>query len=127
MGYRSDVVLAVGKEIVPHFMAALSRNEGASKMVFDPAYRDDLIKDYQGEGNMLIRWSGVKWYEGYEDIDAIQAFINNPGDFGPETVGDAGASVWDCFKFVRIGEEPNDIETDGGGFWDIYVERSITY
>ena len=127
MGYRSDVVLAVGKEIMPHFMAALSRNEAASKMVFDPAYRDDLIKDYQGEGNMLIRWSGVKWYEGYEDIDAIQAFINDPSDFGPENVGDAGASVWDCFKFVRIGEEPHDIETEGGGFWDIYVERSITY
>ena len=126
MGYRSDVVLAVDKEIMPHFMAALSRNEGASKMVFDPAYRDDLVKDYQGEGNMLVRWDGIKWYEGYEDIGAIQAFINNPSDFGPETVGE-GTAVWDCFKFIRIGEEPEDIELQGGGFWDIYVERSIAY
>ena len=125
MGYRSDVVLAVGKEIMPHFMAALSRNEEASRMVFKHA--DDLVKDYQGEGNMLVRWSGVKWYEGYEDIDAIQAFVNNPSDFGPETVGDEGTAVWDCFKFVRIGEEPDDIQTEGGGFYDIYVERSITY
>ena len=125
MGYRSDVVLAVGKEIMPHFMAALSRNEEASRMVFKHA--DDLVKDYQGEGNMLLRWSGVKWYEGYEDIDAIQAFVNNPSDFGPETVGDEGTAVWDCFKFVRIGEEPDDIQTEGGGFYDIYVERSITY
>ena len=125
MGYRSDVVLAVGKEIVPHFMAALSHNEEASKMVFK--YADDLIKDYQGEGNMLIRWSGVKWYETYEDINALQAFINDPSDFGPETVGDEGTAVWDCFKFVRIGEEPDDIQMEGGGFWDIYVERSITY
>ena len=125
MGYRSDVVLAVGKEIVPHFMAALSRNEEASKMVFKHA--DDLIKDYQGEGNMLIRWSGIKWYETYEDINALQAFINDPSDFGPETVGDEGTAVWDCFKFVRIGEEPDDIQMEGGGFYDIYVERSITY
>ena len=125
MGYRSDVILAVDKEIVPHFMAALSRNEEASRMVFKHA--DDLIKDYQGDGNMLIRWNGIKWYEGYEDISAIQAFVNNPGDFGPETVGDEGTAVWDCFKFIRIGEEPEDIELQGGGFYDIYVERSITY
>ena len=125
MGYRSDVVLAVGKEIMPHFMAALSRNEEASRMVFKHA--DDLVKDYQGEGNMLVRWSGVKWYENYEDINAIQAFVNDPSDFGPETVGDEGTAVWDCFKFVRIGEEPDDIQTEGGGFYDIYVERSITY
>jgi hypothetical protein len=125
MGYRSDVVLAVGKEIMPHFMAALSRNEEASRMVFKHA--DDLVKDYQGEGNMLIRWSSIKWYENYEDINAIQAFINDPSDFGPETVGDEGTAVWDCFKFVRIGEEPDDIQTEGGGFYDIYVERSITY
>ena len=125
MGYRSEVVLAVGKEIVPHFMAALSRNEAASRMVFK--HNDDLIKDYQGDGNMLIRWSGVKWYEGYEDIDAIQAFVNDPSDFGPENVGEDGCDVRDCFKFVRIGEEPGDITTEGDGFWDIYIEQSITY
>jgi hypothetical protein len=42
-------------------------------------------------------------------------------------VGDEGTDVQDCFKFVRIGEEPNDIDYQGSGFWDIYVERSITY
>ena len=120
MGYRSSVVLAVGKRLVPHFMAALSQEPEARDLVF--GYHDNLIKDYDGDGNLLICWDNIKWYEGYPAIDKIGSFISNPLDYGPELDDD----VVDHFRFVRIGEEPGDVETDGYGF-EIYINQSIDY
>ena len=126
MGYRSDVVLAVGKEAMPAFMTALSRCPTAASFVFKE--HDDMIKDYQGDGNILVRWSGIKWYgDGYPEVDAVQAFVNDPEQFMPEEVLEGDSDIHDCYKFVRIGDETEDIEQHGGGFYDIYVERSIAY
>jgi hypothetical protein len=126
MGYRSDVVLAVGKEAMPAFMTALSRCPTAASFVFKE--HDDMIKDYQGDGNILVRWSGIKWYApGYPEVDAVQAFVSDPEQFLPEEVLEGEPDIYDCYKFVRIGDETDDIEQHGGGFWDIYIERSITY
>lgn len=125
MGYRSDVVLAVGKEAMPAFMTALSRHPSAASFVFKE--HDEMWKDYQGDGNILVRWSGIKWYgDGYPEFQAVQAFVDDPEQFLPEDFDDA-ADIHDCYKFVRIGDETDDIEQHGGGFWDIYVSRSIEF
>ena len=33
----------------------------------------------------------------------------------------------ECYRFVRIGEEVEDIEERGSGFWDVGVRRSIEF
>ena len=126
MGYRSDVVLAVGKEAMPAFMTALSRCPTAASFVFKE--HDDMVKDYQGDGNILVRWSGIKWYgPAYPEIDAIQAFVDDPEQFLPDEPLEGDPDIHDCYKFIRIGDDTEDIEQHGSGFWDIYVSRSIEF
>ena len=119
MGYRSTVALAIDSEIMPAFMAALSQEPAATQMVF--SHHDTLLKDYCGEGNLLVMWDGIKWYESYPEIAKIEQFIADPSDFGFE--GEPG----EHFKFVRIGEEIDDTEERGCGFWDVGVRRTIEY
>ena len=45
----------------------------------------------------------------------------------PEEVLEGDPDIHDCYKFVRIGDETDDIEQHGGGFWDIYVSRTIEF
>ena len=119
MGYRSTVALAVDNEIMPAFMAALAQEPEAMRMVF--SHNDTLLKDYCGEGNLLVVWDGIKWYESYPEIAKIEAFIADPSDFGFE--GEPG----EHFKFVRIGEDNDDIDVMGYCFESIGVSRSIHY
>ena len=121
MGYRSQVALAIGKEVMPGFMAALSKNKHAIDLVFKE--HDTLEKDYCGEGNLLVTWDSIKWYESYEEIMAIEAFLNDPEAFLPE-----GHDVdpGECFRFVRVGEEAGDVACEGHGF-EIYTSTSIEF
>ena len=62
-----------------------------------------------------LYWEQVKWYDGYECVDFVESFIT---DCIPE----------EDYKFVRIGEETDDVE-ERGDYWDaeIYVQRSISW
>ena len=133
MGYRSQVVLAISKQLRPAFMAALSPNKEATALVFN--YHDTLDLDYGGDGSLLVVWDGIKWYSGMGDnvIDLIDKFVDeaesdewefeeDPEDLhGPES----GSS--EHFRFVRVGEESDDITVRGEGFWDIYPSTMINY
>ncbi len=123
MGYRSEVILAVGPEVMPQFMVTMAKSPEARQMCFGD--HTEMIKDYQGiKGSFLFRWDHIKWYDGYEEVQAIEDFLNWAEDKleidGKEIDGD------EHFRFVRIGEEYDDIETRGYGF-DIHPVRSIDY
>jgi hypothetical protein len=122
MGYRSQVVLAVGKEVMPHFLAALSQEPSAKDLVFDQ--HDELIKDFGEPGGLLVKWDHIKWYPSYPDVAKIQSFVECPSDYGPDTV--EGTDPEEFFRFVRAGEESSDNEEHGGGF-EIYISRTIEY
>jgi len=115
MGYRSDVVLAVNKEIMPEFLAYLATNDEAKCLVFSD--HCELNQDYEGEGHLLVTWSGIKWYDGYPDVDVIEKFTCEL---------DEDTDKSEMFRFVRVGEEYEDIEVRGYGF-DIHVNRAIDY
>ena len=59
-------------------------------------------------------WSHTKWYDGYDDVGFIEAILD----------------ILPCeeYKFVRIGEESEDVE-EKGEFWesDIHIRRSISW
>ena len=115
MGYRSEVVLAVNKEIMPEFLAYLATNDEAKSLVFSEHCA--LTQDYMGDGHLLVSWSGIKWYEGFPDVDVIEKFTCEM---------DEDTDNSEMFRFVRVGEEYEDIEVRGYGF-DIFVNRSIDY
>ena len=115
MGYRSEVVLAVNKEIMPEFLAHLATSDEAKSLVFSD--HDHLDQDYEGEGHLLVSWSGIKWYEGFPDVNVIEKFTCEM---------DENTDNSEMFRFVRVGEDYEDIEVRGYGF-DIHVNRAIDY
>jgi len=130
MGYRSEVVLAVSKEMTPHFLTVLARSQRVRELVSDA---DVFDKDY-ADGGMLMYWTGVKWYESYEDVAAIDKFVCDCESEALEgwnsTVdGEAGANAeWTHIRFVRIGEEFDDIQCKGEFSYDtINIQRSIEF
>ena len=124
MGYRSEVVLYVGPEVMPQFMVTMAKCQAARELCF--AENDHMIKDYNGEkGSFLFKWGWLKWYDSYEEIAAIQDFIHWCECETIEVEGkDVDASEY--YRFVRIGEEMDDNEVQGWGF-DIHIEREATY
>ena len=123
MGYRSEVVLVVGKEVMPQFMVTMAKSAQARSMCWaeDEAER---VMDYDEEGSVLFRWDHIKWYESYPAVAKIQSFVECPSDYGPDTV--EGTDPEEFFRFVRAGEESSDNEEHGGGF-EIYISRTIEY
>ena len=124
MGYRSEVILAVGPEVMPQFMVTMAKSPEARKMCFAEA--DEMIKDYCDiKGAFLFRWDHIKWYDSFEEVEAIQDFIQWCEDEQIEVDGKQ-VNADEYYRFVRIGEEMDDNETQGWGF-DIHIERSATY
>ena len=124
MGYRSEVILAVGPEVMPQFMVTMAKSPEARKMCWSES--DNLIKDYCSiKGAFLFRWDHIKWYDSFEEVAAIQDFIHW---CETETVEVDGKEMdaSEFYRFVRIGEEMDDNHAQGWGF-DIHIERSATY
>ena len=126
MGYRSQVVLAISKHLTPFLTLATSQNTEAQALVFK--YADTFERDYGGDKSWLLVWDDIKWYESYEDIQAIEKFVQEAScdEYEFEVDGIKEASS-EHIRFVRVGEESGDIETIGDGFWDISASTHINY
>jgi len=126
MGYRSNVVLAISKHLTPFLTLAVTQNKAAESLVFRDA--DTFNRDYGGDKSWLFVWDSIKWYESYEDIQALEKFIQEAtsDEYEFEVEGEAQASC-EHIRFVRVGEDHNDVEMSGDGFWDIYPTTHICY
>ena len=127
MGYRSQVVLAISKELIPFLMLATSKNKEAEALVFRSA--DKFDRDYGGDKSWLLMWGNIKWYESYPDVDAIELFVHEAESDKYNITDDDGNKVYssDLVRFVRVGEDTDDIEVHGNGFWDIHPVTSINW
>ena len=114
MGYRSQVVLAVGKEVVAQFLVSMSKSPEARAMCFSHA--DRMIKDYDGDGAMCFYWSQIKWYDNYECVQAITDFMDWCDEENDED-----------YRFIRTGEDNDDNVVRGYGYDDIYISRNIEF
>ena len=127
MGYRSQVVLAISKELIPFLMLATSKCKETEELVFK--YADTFERNYENDKSWLLVWDGIKWYDSYEDIQTLCKFIDeavcDEYQFEDDE-GNAQASS-EHIRFVRVGEESGDIEMLGDGFWDIYPSTQICY
>ena len=125
MGYRSDVSII--------FYARGNSNDAGRnailKLWFDENYPHYVATTEwcaairQKDDAIVIDYEQVKWYEGYDHVQAVIAALRKFDDtfdgFSPE-----GPFSW---ELVRIGEDDNDIEVDRGEYSDhlLYVSRSI--
>ena len=129
MGYRSEVVLVVGPEVMPQFLTTLAKCPEARDLCFKDA--DEMIKDYDSEkGSFLFQWSSIKWYEGYEVIDALTDFMDwCDGEEVESSLSNGDivdAPAEDFYTFVRVGENSDDIVTRGCGH-AVHPETRISY
>ena len=129
MGYRSEVVLAVSKKMVPHFLTVLAQHESVRRLIHDC---DTFNEDYLGEGGMLMHWAHIKWYESYDEIDAITRFIDDceSEDVVGWTIEDSEeeGETWNHVRFVRVGEELDDVDVKGHFAWEnIDLMRSVSF
>ena len=135
MGYRSEVILAVSKEMLPHFMTVLAKNPSVRPMVLEDT--TTLNEDYDGEGGWLMHWSAVKWYESYPEVAAIQAFVEDcdsecletwDAELGEEDKNDPSKREYNHFRFIRLGEENEDVEEKGEFCYaDISFVRDVNF
>ena len=123
MGYRSEVVLAVHKQVMGKFLQLIGQNDEMKTMCFSDA---EVTEDYNGDGNFLFRWSGIKWYDSFEEVQAIEDFLDWC-ECEELELDDGIHSAMDFVRFVRIGEEMDDVVERGMGFWSVGVRRSILW
>ena len=126
MGYRSQVVLAISKELIPFLLLATSKCKETEELVFKYG---NLDRNYENDKSWLLVWEDIKWYEGYSDIDAIEKFMDDAESGDWAITNDDGQDVHseELFRFVRVGEEFGDIDVRGSGYWDITPVTSIQY
>ena len=116
MGYRSEVVLAFDKALLPQFLNVLARCEETKRLVFEwrkEWHKDFVVSNYQdgrresdSEHHCII-WDNIKWYDG-ADTRNIELFVHDNCENA---------------RFIRIGEEADDTE-DFGEFaqYDIQIQ-----
>lgn len=126
MGYRSQVVLAISKELIPFLLLAISKNKEAEELVFKYG---NLDRKYENDKSWLLVWEDIKWYEGYSDIDAIEKFLDDAESGEWKITDDDGNEVHseELFRFARVGEEHGDVDIRGSGYWDITPVTYIQY
>ena len=126
MGYRSEVVLAVHKQVMGKFLQLVGQHDEMKAMCF--SHSDEVRENYNGEGNFLFRWSGIKWYEGYEGVDAVNEFMQwcHDNEIEDKNFPEEQATGSEFFKFLRVGEDQDDIVNDGYcEDFQIYTHTSI--
>ena len=99
MGYRSDVRIITSKKVfnelnkyVKEYLKNLNHE--------DYNLLDDLKFKAENDYSVYFGWNWVKWYQGYESVDAIES--------GLQHLKDKDMS----FRFARIGESYDDYEED---------------
>jgi len=128
MGYRSDVVIALTKEI---YLKEKILDDGTFPTLFNDE-REVLIESI---GAYIWVFEGYKWYAGYEDVDQMTAFLEKlekehelTGLIKPDGSKAAGARTGYPFGFLRVGEDSNDIEEHGQPWdFDIFPNTYISY
>ena len=133
MGYRSEVVLYVGPEVMPQFMVTMAKCQATRALCF--AEHERMVKDYQGEkGSFLFKWGWLKWYDSYPEVQALTDFMDwCDGEEIPTDEQNADGETLtqhaaEFYRFVRIGENTDDSESRGDAMWgDICINRSIEF
>ncbi len=112
MGYRSTVAIAFTDHAVRLLDAIAGHIPELAELIAEAERQ--TINDCEDDKGGKLYWDYIKWYDGYNPISALEQFLCCIPD--------------EDFHFLRLGEEPADIE-ERGGFYEseMYVNRSIEW
>lgn len=102
MGYYSEVAITFTKEAHEKFTALLTAKILESKESYDGETPFDLLEMAEKriyDSSIMYYWPAVKWYSDFPSIISITEALQNMD--------------LQCFRFVRCGEEYDDIECFG--------------
>ena len=131
MGYRSDVAYTIrfvseddtkNKQSFYTFLAEAKSNAATAPCFGDGHWADVEIDEERLRINFAA--DDVKWYPSYPSVACHEALI----DLADEWVNDDANFSEIAYRFVRVGEEMDDVETktNGSASWDwVNVVRAI--
>lgn len=137
MGYYSDVNIAFYVRR-PYRVSTTPAPRPAEehmpvlKLWFDENYpHQEAVEHWratidQNEDYILVKYTGVKWYAGYEHVEAVNAaFAKFHDNFDLNT----SEETYLAYEMVRVGEETQDIEPEGSTWHDFrfHVLRDIVF
>jgi hypothetical protein len=124
MGYRSEVCIGLTDDAtrllrtildhIPETHEVHNLVKDAKTIHYHQVW-EKQHKDPEVDCDSKMYWDYVKWYDSYDCVGFIEDFLEN---CIPE----------EDYKFVRIGEESDDI-SERGEYWDadIHVQRTISW
>tara|TARA_B100001094_G_C17973613_1_gene691598 strand:- start:194 stop:607 length:414 start_codon:yes stop_codon:yes gene_type:complete len=137
MGYRSQVALAVAPELAGAFLSLFAKNKEVEDLCRNA---DRFDSGYEQEGDYFMFWDHLKWYDSFPEIADIMHFIESveSDDMSEYGLSDApkgktpNGSEYDCnwddyIRYVRIGEDTDDVDIKGGYALDINISRDISF
>lgn len=105
MGYRSDVHAL--------FYTTIKEDLPVLKLFMDENYPKDLHDLEEIKSNRIygyeVKYADVKWYSGYDDVKAFDAFRTKY--LALLDAQEEDGKEW-AFEFVRIGEDTEDVERE---------------
>lgn len=109
MGYRSNIEILCGTKAYQELNAVISRHN----------WTPDRISKVPNEDVFFIELCGYKWYNSYNDVQEFMAVLedcekhqNNPDYY---------------YSFIRLGEEPEDIEVQNHHDWSSPYNEHYVY
>lgn len=117
MGYRSDVAYVINfkdKELRNEFVVLVKTHGGNLMEALNECMFPECA---EGDAQINFYAEDVKWYESYTDVKSHHDLMDKALDWFEEGVG---------IKFIRIGEESNDIVEEESGDTD-YVPYDSFY
>ena len=130
MGYRSYVAYTIrftsdhdekNKQSFFTFLAEAKSKAATAACFNEPDWSEFVVDEKRFRINFAADY--VKWYESYPDVACHEALISLAKEWADESDNPEIG-----YRFVRIGEDADDIEQKEGGDadWDwVQVERTI--
>ena len=130
MGYRSDVAYTIrfvsdddtkNRQSFYTFLAE-AKSKAAIAGCFNAHWNEVEVDEVRLRINFTA--DNVKWYEDYADVQCHEALIN----LANEWVNDEFNNSEIAYRFVRVGEDTDDVESRTGGTaeWEwVNVVRAI--
>jgi hypothetical protein len=113
MGYYSEVAIGMTKKAHEKFIAFLTGEVLKGSFSPDDESPFEVLNNAEKteyEDAVVYKWDSIKWYQEFKSIAAIKEALNNldcSNDSDEDDEEDGN------YIFVRVGEEADDIETDG--------------
>ena len=107
MGYMSDVALAIREQDYELLREVNKENKNLIDLL-------DRTETVEYDGVVVLHWYEIKWYNEFPEVQAIEEFIYRLADEDKP------------YKFIRVGEDTQDIEVDYS-YGDEEKYESISY